>query len=83
MHCSPSMACVESANKCTKQMLWRFFGPFGLLWITLLFNVVQYLIPFRIVISPHYFFYLEILKDLIALHIVANLMGYTEPVDIS
>ena len=64
-------------------MLKRFFRPFRLLWITLPFNEVQYLITFGILMIPHYFFYLEILKDLIALHIIANLMGCAEAFDVS
>ena len=74
---------MECANKCTRQMLERFFRPFRLLRIPLPFNEVQHPIPFGVVLTPHYFFYLEIFKDLITFHIIANLMGCAEPVDIS
>ena len=74
---------MEYANKCTRQMLKRFFCPFRLLWVTLPFNKVQHLIAFGIVMTHHYFFYPKILEDLISLHIIANLMGYAESIDIS
>ena len=64
-------------------MLKRFFRPFRLLWITLPFNEVQHLIAFGIVMTPHYFFYLKILEDLISFHILANLVDYAESIDIS
>ena len=76
------MAYVEYANKCTRQMLKRFFCPFRPLQITLPFNEVQYLITFDIVMTPHYFFYFEIFVDLISLYNIANLMGYAKSIDI-
>ena len=33
--------------------------------------------------GPHYFFHFKIFEDLITFHIVANLMGYAESIDIS
>ena len=36
-----------------------------------------------IVMGPHYVFHFKIFEDLIAFHIVANLMGYAESIDIS
>ena len=77
------MACVEYANKCIRQVFKRSFCPFRLFGITLSFNKVQHLVPFGIVMTPHYFFYFKVFKDLIPLHIIANLMGYAEPVDMS
>ena len=64
-------------------MLQRFLSPLGLLQITLPFNEVQYLFRFGIVMGPHYFLHFKIFEDLIAFHIIANLMGYTESIDIS
>ena len=74
---------MEYANKCARQMLKRFFRPFGLHWITLPFNEVQHLIAFGVLMTPHYFFYFKILEDLISFHIIANLMGYAESINIS
>ena len=64
-------------------MLERFSCLFRLLWIALPFNEVQHLIAFGIVMTPYYFFYFKIFKDLISLNIIANLMGYAESIDIS
>ena len=33
--------------------------------------------------TPHYFFYFKIFKDLISFYIIANLMGYAESIDIA
>ena len=64
-------------------MLKRFLSPLGLLQITLPFNEVQHLLPFGIVMGPHYFLNFKIFEDLIAFHIVANLMGYAKSIVIS
>ena len=64
-------------------MLKRFLSPLGLLQITLSFNEVQHLFPFGIVMGRHYFFNFKIFEDLIAFHIVANLMVYAKSIDIS
>ena len=77
------MAHVEQANKCTRQMLKRLLSPLGLLQITLPFNEVQHLFLFSILMGPHYFFPFKIFEDLIAFHIIANLMGYAGSIDIS
>ena len=64
-------------------MFKRFLSPLGLLQITLPFNEVQHLFPFGTVMGPHFFFHFKIFEDLIVFHIVANLMGYAESIDIS
>ena len=64
-------------------MLKRFLSPLRLLQIILLFNEVQHLLLFGIVMGPHYWFHFEVFEDLIALHIVANLLVYAESIDIS
>ena len=73
---------MERANKCTRQMLKRFLSALGLLQITLPFDEVQHLFPFGIVMGPHYFFHFKIFEELIAFHIIANLMGYAKSIDI-
>ena len=64
-------------------MLKSFLSPLGLLQITLSFNEVQHLFQFGIVMGPEYFLHFKIFEDLIAFHIIANLMGYAESIDIS
>ena len=63
-------------------MFKRFFHPIGLLGVPLPHDMIQHLLSNGVILGPLYFFYLEILEDLIALHIVAYLVLSTELIDV-